>query len=246
MDYQKPISTFLGIATAAVLATNSHAADIHVPGDQPTIQAGIDAAINGDVVIVAEGEYFEHINFNAKAITVRSTDPNDAGVVLNTVIDGLGLVTVVTCNSGEGPGTVLKGFTITNGFAKVGGGMFNFLSSPTVIGCDFINNPAEFGGGFSSNVASAPTILNCRFLGNTAVQGGGVYVSSSSAPLLANCSFGGNDASEGGAIIVCGGDSGLRSLQWLPPPGKRANVSSKPLACGLVSFSSPRCHLPAM
>ena len=41
---QQPISTFLGIAAAVVLATNGHAADIKVPGDQPTIQAGIDAA----------------------------------------------------------------------------------------------------------------------------------------------------------------------------------------------------------
>ncbi len=44
MSNQQPISTFLGVAAAVVLATDGHAADIKVPGDQATIQAGIVAA----------------------------------------------------------------------------------------------------------------------------------------------------------------------------------------------------------
>jgi len=45
---------------------------IHVPGDQPTIQAGIVAAMDGNVVLVAEGTYYENINFLGKPITVAS------------------------------------------------------------------------------------------------------------------------------------------------------------------------------
>lgn len=45
---------------------------IHVPGDQPTIQAAINAANTGDTVLVSNGTYQENINFNGKAITVTS------------------------------------------------------------------------------------------------------------------------------------------------------------------------------
>ncbi len=55
MSNRQPISTFLGIAAGLVLVTSSYAAIINVPGDQPTIQAGTDAANPGDVVIGRSG-----------------------------------------------------------------------------------------------------------------------------------------------------------------------------------------------
>lgn len=58
---------------------------IHVPADQPTIQAAINAAANGDTVLVSDGTYKENINFKGKAITVASVN----GPV-TTTIDGGG------------------------------------------------------------------------------------------------------------------------------------------------------------
>ena len=56
MSTKQPISTVLGLAAAAVLASSSYAAIINVgPGD--SIQAAIDAAEDGDEIVVAPGNY---------------------------------------------------------------------------------------------------------------------------------------------------------------------------------------------
>jgi hypothetical protein len=83
---------------------------INVPASQPTIQAGINAASNGDTVLVAPGTYTENINFGGKAITVTSS-----GGPSVTIIDGGAKGTVVTFNTGETTSSVLSGFTIQNG-----------------------------------------------------------------------------------------------------------------------------------
>src|SRR5215467_11246084 len=109
-SYMKACSLVLILFLAVPCAVA--ATVIHVPGDQPTIQAAINAANNGDTVLVSPGTYTENINFLGKAITVTSSN----GPKL-TIIDGGGVSSVVTFSTNEGLSSVLSGFTLQNGNA---------------------------------------------------------------------------------------------------------------------------------
>jgi hypothetical protein len=107
---------------------------IHVPADQPTIQAGINAASNGDTVVVSPGTYYENIDFLGKAITVSSS----AGPA-TTVIDGgskTGLA-VVAFRSQELRTSIISGFTIQHGGTQAAtsqafGGVYVYTAAPTI------------------------------------------------------------------------------------------------------------------
>ena len=119
---------------------------IHVPADQPTVQAGIDAAIDGDTVLVSDGTYLENIDFSGKAITVASylIMDSDTNHINNTILDGSDSAdpdygSVVTFMNGEDTTSILCGFTITGGTGnhfintRLGGGIACFNSGAKIV-----------------------------------------------------------------------------------------------------------------
>lgn len=152
-----PLAFIIGL----VFPDDCFADTIHVPADQPTIQAGIDAAAAGDTVLVAPGTYFENIDFLGKAISLLSESGPEA-----TFIDGKEADNAVLFQTQEGPDTLLSGFTITNGTSKqsgMGGGMLIVECSPTVTDCIFIANQ---GSGLELRESDF-TITHCSFLDNS-------------------------------------------------------------------------------
>ncbi len=204
------------VCLALFVPGTAAAIDIYVPGYEPTIQAGINAASNGDRVIVDDGIYTgsgnRNISFNGKAITVKSFNGPE-----NCIIDCEQSGNGFNFENGEGAGSVLDGFTIINGSVTYGGGIYINGCSPTVKNCILSNNrgydgvAAGYGGGIYCYAwvfggACTPTIENCVFIDNTADYGGGIYnysdgVGSTTEPTLLHCTFTGNHSDlEGGGI----------------------------------------------
>ena len=214
------MKTFIGSLSAvlfisALSARPALSATIHVPADQPTIQDGIDASLDGDIILVFGGTYVESIRFFTKDITLQSEQGADV-----TVIDGNQSGSVVTIDWGVE--VVIDGFTIRNGsgthfpedYTAKGGGIFCEYSSATIVNCTIIDNilieDSPVGGGIYGWDSSL-TIDNCTITENSAFSavgggvagsGGGVCCKVSSLSVT-NCTITNNRFGINGGGIWC-------------------------------------------
>ncbi|MCK4654535.1 MAG: hypothetical protein KAU01_08815 [Candidatus Cloacimonetes bacterium] len=215
------MKTIYFVLVFLILSTFLFSTIINVPGDQPTIQLGINAATNTDSVLVQPGTYVENINFSGKLITVGSLylTTQDTTYISSTIIDGNNYSTVVGFYNGENSTAVLCGFTITNGNASgsypgdSGGGISCYYSSPSLQNLSISGNSADVrGGGISCN-ESSPILENVTISGNTVSYtsgcGGGINCYENSNPSLSNVTISGNSADYGGGIYC---DSSSPSL----------------------------------
>jgi hypothetical protein len=146
---RKIVVSVVGVAVL-VCTSAVFAAERFVPSEYATIQAAINDCNNGDVVIVEPNTYTgagnRDIDFLGKAITVRSSDPNDANVVAATVIDCEGSGRGFYFHSGEERKSVVSGLTIKRGRVwgepARGGAIYCSGSSPTIEKCVISDNKA--------------------------------------------------------------------------------------------------------
>jgi len=94
---------------------------IRVPQDQPTIQAAINVAVNGDTVLVAEGTYVENIRITKKIVLGSLfLQDGDTSHISKTILDGSSpshpdTGSVVVFDAGSDSASLLVGFTVTKG-----------------------------------------------------------------------------------------------------------------------------------
>ncbi|MBT4360102.1 MAG: hypothetical protein HOD11_03940, partial [Candidatus Marinimicrobia bacterium] len=157
-----------------------------VPDRFATIQAGINAAVDGDTVLVQPGTYIENINFNGKNIVVGSLflTTQDTSYISQTVIDGNQGGSVVIFDSGETADAVLTGLTLRNGRANFGGGIHCSNTNPTISNLRINNNEGIGAGGGVYLYMSSPDILNSKISNNISDAGGGVFADQNSNPTI--------------------------------------------------------------
>jgi len=148
-------------------SSNPVASPIHVNSSEGpfwTIQQGIDAADDGDTVLVGPethtGPDNKNLDFRGKSMVLYAPD-GPAATVIDCEYDGRGF----DFDSGETAAVI--GFTITNGRADYGGAIRCEFSQPQIRNCVITGNVAtEYGGGIYCNL-SGPTLADCTISGNS-------------------------------------------------------------------------------
>ncbi|MCD4654224.1 hypothetical protein K8T06_09835 [bacterium] len=176
---------------------------IHVSAEQPTIQDGVNAAVDGDTVLIADGIYetptgFEGIQIANKSITV--------------IAEHSGLATIDCENTGRGfvingitsENVVLSGLKVINGNHSAGGAIVCTDIIIQIENCTFTDNTVNnSGGSLSLSNCIAVDITGCTFTGNHAdTYGGAIFCEYTSSSIIDDCLFESNTCgSDGGSIF---------------------------------------------
>ncbi|MCH7871456.1 MAG: right-handed parallel beta-helix repeat-containing protein [Planctomycetes bacterium] len=175
---------------------------LRVPSEFPTIQDAVDAAHDGDTILVADGVYTGVGNTNiivVNAVTIRSENGPQ-----NCVIDGEHAQRGFMFMLGE-----LDGFTITNASAGGQGAAIRAAQGALIRNCIISSNVSETGAGVHC-LESGVTISDCLFLGNVADEGGSIFAEEAGVTII-RCAFERNSAEDGGAVYLAdfGGSSSI-------------------------------------
>ncbi len=127
-----------------------------VPNQYPTIQQAVNAARDGDTVLVGPGTYHEDFNYRGKGIWVKSL----FGPAV-TIWEGIYQNVFVYFNSGEDTLSVLCGFRISQAYIGVG---IDLNCSPIITNCIFVD--IDYTGiiaSFTNGIYTNNTLFNCQY-----------------------------------------------------------------------------------
>lgn len=184
-------------------------------GDFATIQEAVNAASDGDVIVLNGGKFQgpgnHDVLISGKAVTIRSLSGEAGEVFIDCLADSLAPARAFRITGGAGRGTVLEGLTIMNGYGSLvgivagGGLLIENESAPLIRNCVFENNHAGMrwdhaGGAVYVDNYCTPLFEGCEFRGNSAFFGGAVGVNHYSQAEFVDCRFLDNVGGRGGAI----------------------------------------------
>jgi hypothetical protein len=161
---------------------------INVPSQYATIQAGINASVNGDTVLVQPGTYLGNIDYLGMNIVIASRylTTGDSSYIQSTVILGDSLDYTISFKNNEDTTASIIGFTIKCEGEMAGYGGIYCLKSNPVIKDNFINRVRAYHGGVFCDTANPiienNIILQCR----SSNFGGGIFCRASSPKITGN------------------------------------------------------------
>lgn len=206
------------------------AADIiHVPGDQATIQAGINAASEGDIVLVADGVYSGNGNrdlvLGNAGVTVKSENGPENCIIdcqgsyydklhrgFNISADGCSVIGLSIINGVHDVGgaiwisstSTISNNIIAHNIVSVSGGGIHSSASSIIVNNIIRNNTSHWMGGGIGIVGESPVVINNTIINNTATSnGGGIHNNETNYPTILNCIIRGNTPNqlEGNVIV---------------------------------------------
>lgn len=208
-DGQNPAAENIGPLPDLVAATDflESLTPLHrVPEQHATIQDAIDAAGNGDTILVGPG-LWKSFEVDKKNLLIQSTHGKDS-----TYIDGFGDMRCILCLDSD---VQIEGFTIQNCRADDGAGIYAAGEELTVKSCLFRNNfVTTSGGGVWSN-CDKTTIEDCTFQENRAwFAGAGLHTLGEEAN-VSDCVFEQNNADNGGGFNIRTASSMIRNCMFM-------------------------------
>jgi hypothetical protein len=203
IDDQGLASGLSNVVAAVTVDWSTFYVNVDGTGDFPTIEAAIDAATVGDLILVGPGRYTwanqatgdslrgliyvdrDWTDFEVRSIAGAEATILDAqyhGKVMSVTGGGLG-----TPEDPDYAGITIDGFTFTNGKA---------------VATEATDEEGWSGGGLNLHLTDT-IVRNCIFIGNEATEGGGLWVGGQGDAVIENCLFENNNARGfGGGIML--------------------------------------------